>query len=200
MEINPFDGEQLAELKPFEFDDIIILPQNLSIDGNAERIDSETIVVLLLLRSMRKQIKAEGGIVTTKIVTEVLDSNNQGLIHQAGVNDFIISNRLVSMLFAQISEEPEIQKVYDDLFQEDGSEIYVKPVELYFDSFPQQVTFADIMGLVQQRDEEVCIGVKQGAKVGNADENYGIKLIPFKDVEYELNEGDALVVVAEDER
>jgi len=200
VEINPFDGEQLAELKPFEFDDIIILPQNLSIDGNAERIDSETIVVLLLLRSMRKQIKAEGGIVTTKIVTEVLDSNNQGLIHQAGVNDFIISNRLVSMLFAQISEEPEIQKVYDDLFQEDGSEIYVKPVELYFDSFPQQVTFADIMGLVQQRDEEVCIGVKQGAKVGNADENYGIKLIPFKDVEYELNEGDALVVVAEDER
>jgi len=172
----------------------------MSIDGNAERIDSETIVVLLLLRSMRKQIKAEGGIVTTKIVTEVLDSNNQGLIHQAGVNDFIISNRLVSMLFAQISEEPEIQKVYDDLFQEDGSEIYVKPVELYFDSFPQQVTFADIMGLVQQRDEEVCIGVKQGAKVGNADENYGIKLIPFKDVEYELNEGDALVVVAEDER
>ena len=116
------------------------------------------------------------------------------------MNDFIISNRIVSMLFAQISEEPEIQKVYDDLFQEDGSEIYVKSVELYFDSFPQQVTFADIMALVQQRDEEVCIGVKIGAKVGNADENFGIKLIPFKDVQYELDAGDALVVVAEDEQ
>ena len=199
-EINPFDGEQLKQLKPFEFDDIIILPQSLGTDGNAERIDSETIVVLLLLRSMRKEILAEGGEITTKIVTEVLDSSNQSLIHHAGVNDFIISNRIVSMLFAQISEEPEIQKVYDDLFQEDGSEIYVKPVELYFDSFPQQVTFADIMALVQQRDEEVCIGVKIGAKVGNADENFGIKLIPFKDVQYELNPGDALVVVAEDEQ
>ena len=199
-EINPFDGEQLKQLKPFEFDDIIILPQSLGTDGNAERIDSETIVVLLLLRSMRKEILAEGGEITTKIVTEVLDSSNQSLIHHAGVNDFIISNRIVSMLFAQISEEPEIQKVYDDLFQEDGSEIYVKPVELYFDSFPQQVTFADIMALVQQRDEEVCIGVKLGAKVGNADENFGIKLIPFKDVQYELNPGDALVVVAEDEQ
>ena len=199
-EINPFDGEELKALKPFEFDDIIILPQSLGTNGDAERIDSETIVVLLLLRSMRKEILAEGGKITTKIVTEVLDSNNQGLIHHAGVNDFIISNRIVSMLFAQISEEPEIQKVYDDLFQEDGSEIYVKPVELYFDSFPQQVTFADIMALVQQRDEEVCIGVKLGAKVGNADENFGIKLIPFKDVQYELNPGDALVVVAEDEQ
>lgn len=199
-EINPFDGEELKALKPFEFDDIIILPQSLGTNGDAERIDSETIVVLLLLRSMRKEILAEGGKITTKIVTEVLDSNNQGLIHHAGVNDFIISNRIVSMLFAQISEEPEIQKVYDDLFQEDGSEIYVKPVELYFDSFPQQVTFADIMALVQQRDEEVCIGVKIGAKVGNADENFGIKLIPFKDVQYELNAGDALVVVAEDEQ
>ena len=199
-EINPFDGEQLKQLKPFEFDDIIILPQSLGTDGNAERIDSETIVVLLLLRSMRKEILAEGGEITTKIVTEVLDSSNQSLIHHAGVNDFIISNRIVSMLFAQISEEPEIQKVYDDLFQEDGSEIYVKPVELYFDSFPQQVTFADIMALVQQRDEEVCIGVKIGAKVGNADENFGIKLIPFKDVQYELDAGDALVVVAEDEQ
>ena len=199
-EINPFDGEELKELKPFEFDDIIILPQSLGTNGDAERIDSETIVVLLLLRSMRKEILAEGGEISTKIVTEVLDSNNQGLIHHAGVNDFIISNRIVSMLFAQISEEPEIQKVYDDLFQEDGSEIYVKPVELYFDSFPQQVTFADIMALVQQRDEEVCIGVKLGAKVGSAEENFGIKLIPYKDARYELNPGDALVVVAEDEQ
>ncbi len=199
-EINPFDGEELKGLRPFEFDDIIILPQSLSSNGDAERIDSETIVVLLLLRSMRKQILADGGEITTKIVTEVLDSNNQGLIHQAGVNDFIISNRIVSMLFAQISEEPEIQKVYDDLFQEDGSEIYVKPVELYFDSFPQKVTFADVMALVQQRDEEVCIGVKIGDKAGNVDANFGIKLIPFKDVVYELVPGDALVVVAEDEQ
>jgi len=102
-EINPFDGEELKELKPFEFDDIIILPQSLGTNGDAERIDSETIVVLLLLRSMRKEILAEGGEISTKIVTEVLDSNNQGLIHHAGVNDFIISNRIVSMLFAQIT-------------------------------------------------------------------------------------------------
>lgn len=200
IETNPFDRTELESLNPFEFQDIIILPQNLGTDGNAERIDSETIVVLLLLRQMRHSVEAAGGKVKTKIVTEVLDSSNRGLIHQAGVNDSIISNQLVSMLLAQISEEPDIQLVYDDLFEEDGSEIYVKPIELYFDKLPQKVKFADLMAAAQKRDEEVCIGVKIGAKVGLADENYGIKLIPEKEEEYVVTHGDALVVVAEDER
>ena len=104
------------------------------------------------------------------------------------------------MLFAQISEEPGIQFVYDDLFQEDGSEIYVKPVELYFDSFPQTVTFADLMRLAQKRDEEACIGYKLGALAKSPDDNYGVKLIPLKGATVELNPGDGLVVVAEDER
>ncbi|MEL7498578.1 MAG: hypothetical protein AAFN77_13280 [Planctomycetota bacterium] len=197
---NPFDGKELALLEPFNYDDIIILPQNIGTDGNAERIDSETIVVLLLLRHMKNSLIADGAKIKTKVVTEVLDSNNQTLIHQAGVNDFIISNRLVSMLLAQISEEPDIQLVYDDLFQEDGSEIYVKPIDLYFDSLPQTVSFADLMGVAQKRDEEVCIGIKIGKKSTEADENYGITLIPEKNTVYTIEKGDALVVVAEDER
>lgn len=104
------------------------------------------------------------------------------------------------MLFAQISEEPEIQAVYDDLFQEDGSEIYVKPVELYFDTFPQAVTFADLMRLAQKRDEEACIGYKIASLSSDSKQNYGVKLIPLKTSTVELNPGDGLVVVAEDER
>lgn len=36
------------------------------------------------------------------------------------------------MILAQLSEEPKIKKLYDDIFQEDGSEIYVKPAMQYF--------------------------------------------------------------------
>jgi hypothetical protein len=35
------------------------------------------------------------------------------------------------MILAQLSEEPKIKKMYNDIFQEDGSEIFVKPVNLY---------------------------------------------------------------------
>ena len=45
---------------------------------------------------------------------------------------------MVSMMFAQISEEPRIQDVYDELFDEDGSEIYIKPARLYFRPTPSR--------------------------------------------------------------
>ena len=81
----------------------------------------------------------------TKLITEVLDSENQPLVAKAGVRDIIISNRFVSMLLAQISEDSDIKCVYDDLFDEDGSEIYLKSADLYFESFPIEVRFADLI-------------------------------------------------------
>ena len=99
-----------------------------------------------------------------------------------------------------MSEEPCINLVYDDLFQEDGSEIYVKPIELYFDELPAKVSFADMMTMAQQRDEEACIGLKIGSHANDDTANYGINLIPPKDQIFELVAGDSLVVVAEDER
>ena len=200
VEANPHERKQLKKLEPFAFDDIMILPQRLGPGKDAESIDTETIVLLLLLRALKKSLVADGKTVTTKIVTEVLNSKNHSLIHQAGVNDFVISNRMVSMIFAQMSEEPDIKKVYDDLFQEDGSEIYVKPAELYFDSLPVTATFADLMLLAQKREEEACIGVKIASLASLPSENYGVNLIPPKNQEIVLSPGDALVVVAEDER
>ena len=116
----------------------------------------------------------------------------------AGVHDFIISNRFISMLMAQVSEDKGIKQVYDDLFSEEGSEIYLKPAELYFDEFPVTVSFADVIAAAQLR-QEICIGVKVKAHEKSIEENFGVKLNPSKDYEYVLEENDALVVVAEDE-
>jgi hypothetical protein len=107
---------------------------------------------------------------------------------------------MVSMIFAQISEEPDIQKVYDNLFSEEGSEIYVKPASLYFDDLPITCRFGDLMRITQKRDEEICLGYKIKALEGDVSANFGVKLIPPKDAEITLNEEDCLVVVAEDDR
>lgn len=42
---------------------------------------------------------------------------------RTGVNNFIISNRFTSVILAQLSEDFEIRRVYEDLFSEEGSEI-----------------------------------------------------------------------------
>ncbi len=190
--------EDLMSVKPFEYDNIIILAGSDTEEEpmDASRIDSENIVALLLLRRIFSQYPKESR--DTKLITEILDSQNDALVAKAGVQDVIISNRLVSMIMAQISESRDIEKVYDDIFQEDGSEIYLKPASLYFDHLPAEVSFADVMGLAQKR-EEICLGVKIKALENNKEDNNGITLIPEKNTRFALQPGDSLVVLAEDE-
>ena len=197
---DPLICDELESMSPFLYNNVIILPQKPTLDSEPERIDSETIVVLLHLRKLQKALTEAGKSVETKLITEVLESLNRELVSHAGVNDFIISDRMVSMIFAQISEERDIQRVYDNLFQEDGSEIYVKPAWLYFHNLPVTCRFGDLMRVAQKRDAEICLGYKLSALESDADANFGVKLIPLKDSEVTLTEQDSLVVVAEDDR
>jgi len=201
IEKDPLDAESLGSVNPLDYDVIIVLPQRPEDEMDAERIDSETIIVLLHLRKLMKEARADGLTVSTRLITEVVDSGNRELISRAGVNDFIISNRMVSMMFAQISEEPDIQDVYDDLFQEDGSEIYVKPAWLYFDAdqLPITCSFGDLMAHARKRDGEICLGIKVKANEQQSSENYGVSLIPPKDTVFTLQADDGLVVLAEDD-
>ncbi|MEO1201110.1 MAG: hypothetical protein AAFX10_00290 [Pseudomonadota bacterium] len=190
--------EDLMSVKPFEYDNIIILAGTESSDEavDAARVDSENIVALLLLRRIFSQYPKESR--DTKLITEILDSQNDALVAKAGVQDVIISNRLVSMIMAQISESRDIEKVYDDIFEEDGSEIYLKPASLYFDTLPIELSFADMMAIAQKRSE-VCIGVKIKSLETSRDDNNGITLIPEKNTVFKLGAEDSLVVLAEDE-
>ena len=194
---NTLSIENLQKLNPFEYDNIIILSQDPD-ETSAEKIDSDTLMILLLLRKIAKNEEINKATNKTKIITQVLNSDNQDLIIQTDVDDFIISNKLITMILAQLSEEPAIKKLYDDIFQEDGSEIYVKPANLYFDNFPVTLDFATILGQARKRDE-ICLGVRFGDLSKNAEENFGVKLNPPKDENITLTENDYLVVLAEDE-
>jgi Trk K+ transport system NAD-binding subunit len=191
----PLSREVLVALKPFTYDNVVILSQGAE-SGDSERTDSETIIILLLLRSIFEANPEESG--RTALITEVMDSDNQELISKAGVNDFIVSNRLVSNMLAQISEEPDMKAVYDNLFEESGSEIYLKPAALYFESLPLEVSFADLLAVANKR-REICIGVREAARAADIDANFGVRLVPAKTTRYRLTADDALVVVAEDE-
>jgi len=194
MDINPLDRNQLVALQLERYGTVIVLA-SARLHSDTKTIDSENIVTLLLLRSIFEEMD---NVRETKLITEVLESQNHALIAQAGVKDMIISSRLVSMITAQISESPGIKEVYDDIFEEDGSEIYLKPASLYFDEIPGQVTFADLIAIAQKRNE-ACFGVKIKALENNREKNNGVILIPPKDDVFQLCSEDCLVVVAEDE-
>ena len=192
LQIDPLNIDALRTVNPTTRNNILIL----SGEQTAERSDARTILILLLLRKIVSENKENE--IETRLITEVMDSANQNLISGVGVRDFIISNRFISMLLAQISEEADIKLVYDDLFEEDGSEIYLKPAFLYFEEIPTDVTFADCIAIARKRNE-VCLGIKIKTLEGDAEQNYGVKLIPPKDSQFTLTLEDCLVVVAEDE-
>ncbi len=194
IDINPLDRNQLMELQLERYGTVIVLA-SARLHTDTKTIDSENIVTLLLLRNIFSEMDK---LRETKLITEVLESQNHALIAQAGVKDMIISSRLVSMITAQISESPGIKLVYDDIFEEDGSEIYLKPASLYFDEIPESVSFADLIAIAQKR-REACFGVKVKALEGDQSQNNGVILIPPKDKIFQLCNEDCLVVVAEDE-
>ncbi len=188
---NPLDLDKLQTVNPESYDTVVILSQSME-EQSADKIDSDTLIILLLLR---KVVNNYNGL---HIITQVLNSENQEIITQTNVDDFIISNKLITMILAQLSEESLMKSFYDDIFSEDGSEIYVKPATLYFDTFPQQITFADTIFCTHQRDE-ICLGIRKGNLSKSLDDNFGIKLNPDKDMAIELTENDFLIVLSEDE-
>ena len=186
--------EDLISLNPMQYNNIIILSPD---SATSESADARNISILLQLRSLFDKMEKQQEI-KTKIITEVSDSKNMELIAYTGVNDLIISNRLISMMLAQISENKKIYGLYDQLLKETGSEIYIKPIELYFQSIPQQLKFADIIYAAQKRNE-ICIGIKIKALEKDFDANFGIEINPSKTKIFELQKGDSLVALSENE-
>ncbi len=183
----------IEKLKPEQYDNVIILSGD---GGNSELRDSETIAKLLEFRhyfkvSVKKEVK-------TQLITEVADSENIEVIQEAGVKDFLISNQFVSKIYAQVSEEPAVLEIYEDLFSEEGSEVYIKPVTMFLSNIPESITFGELCAAALKRNES-CFGVRLRSEETNMNKNFGIYVNPSKDKVFYLSGNDWLITLAEDE-
>lgn len=182
----------VAQLKPETYDNVIILTPEL---GDAEQQDVLTIGQLLVLRTYLAGLEKDS--YPTQLITEVADSENTRLIMACGAKDFLISNQFVSKIFAQVTENPELYKVYEDLFSPEGSEIYLKPLGKYTLK-GGRYTFAQLCQGTLLRNE-TCIGVRLRAFAEDSERSYGIVLNPPKSQVFTLGLEDELIVLAENE-
>jgi ion channel POLLUX/CASTOR len=183
----------ISRLKPDTYDNVLILTGD---GGEAELRDSETIAKLLEFRHFFRTL--DQGTLKTQLITEVADSENIEVVQDTGVKDFLISNQFVSRIYAQVSEEPDVLTIYEDLFNEDGSEVYLKPLSLYLASPPPEISFGDLCAAAMMR-EETCFGVRIMAQEQDAEHSYGIYLNPPKNRIFKLLSTDMLITLAEDE-
>jgi hypothetical protein len=196
MRLKMFNIGILSKLQPETYNSIIIL--NTTSD-DLEKADAATINVLLLIRAVIKlRTQRLGKRSRTQIISEVMNSDNLELISHTGVHDAIISTKMVSKILAQVAEEPDTLSIYDEIFREEGSEIYLKPLGLYLNRIPETVRFCDLIRLAQRR-QEICIGYRKREKQHDVQSNFGIVLNPPKDKDIKLSLHDCIIVLAENE-
>src|SRR6185295_11018447 len=171
------------------FDHIIVLSYADHLEE--QRADAKTLVTLLHLREI-SEIKKRA----FSIVSEMLDVRNRALAEVTKADDFIVSDRLISLMLAQISENKQLAAVFDDLLDPEGSEIYLKPAAAYV----RPGTPVDFYTVVEaaRHHGESAIGYRIAADLKNAEAAYGIKLNPKKSETLSFTAEDRIVVLAED--
>ena len=167
-----------------DFDHVVTL--SYSDDLPPQKADARTLVTLLHLRDIESK-RGE----SFSIVSEMLDVRNRALAEVAQPDDFIVSDKLVSLLLAQISENAHLAAVFEDLFDPEGAEIYLKPASDYVVT-GKPVKFATVVEAARRRGE-IALGFLSAARP--AAERTHVN--PKKGHVATFAEADKVIVIAE---
>ena len=86
-----------------------------------EEADTETLLLLMRLRDIKRHTN-----LPFTITAEMRCENNRKLVDDKYEEDFVVATDLSSMILAQISEDTRRASLFDDLMDEEGSEVYLK--------------------------------------------------------------------------
>jgi hypothetical protein len=112
------------------------------------------------------------------------------------VDDFIVSDHLISLMMSQLSENGDLYDVFTDLFDPEGSELYLKPITDYVE-VGQPVNFYTVVEAARRRNE-VAIGYRIVSDQHEAEKSYGVHTNPKKSEEVTFAPEDKIIVLAED--
>jgi hypothetical protein len=176
------DPDCLLSLQPSNYDSIMV------ISGKApgmtdEDADSECIVSLLILKDIADRL---GESWSSTVVSEIRNPRNRRLASAAGIDDFVISNEVCSMIMAQLVRQPDLRPLYDEIFDPEGCEIQLRCPRVYGSG-----TFGGMIleGLAKR---EVVLGWLTGTGSGAE-----VSLNPPREAVLPGDESTRIVVIAE---
>ena len=181
----------LEALEPLTYDSIMVL--GYSDHMEAQSADTRTLITLLHLRKLSERLGEH-----ISVVSEMIDIRNRELAEVTRADDFVVSNRLVSLMLAQASENEYLSAIFDDLLDEDGSEIYMRPIGDYVD-LDLPVSFYTIVEAARRRGE-TAIGYRR-RRADDADDGRnmgGVVVNPSKSEQLSYEPEDRVIVLAED--
>ncbi len=178
----------LNSLGILNYDHVLVLGYND--DMAAQAADTRTLVTLLHLRKIAEKAGQH-----VSVVSEMIDVRNRELAEVSKADDFVVSNKLVSLMLSQASENEFMSAIFGSLLDEHGSEIYLRPVEDYVVT-GKPVDFATVVLAARSRGE-VAIGYRR-QRAGETDERNlgGVVINPTKSDKLEYAPQDRIVVLA----
>lgn len=182
------DRRTLDELDVPSYKHVIVLSYADQLEE--QEADARTLITLLHLRDIAQKSGA-----TFSIVSEMLDVRNRELAEVTRADDFIVSDKLVSLMLAQVAENKYLNAVFADIFDPEGSEIYLKPAS-DFVTLGAPVNFYTVVEAARRRGA-VAFGYKLQAHAKDPAQAYGVTVNPDKSKTVTFGEADRVIVLAE---
>ncbi len=182
------DRRTLDAIKVQDFDHIILLSYT---QMPIQEADAQTLIALLHLRNIALACGKD-----MSIVSEMMDIKNRALAQVAQADDFIVSDKLASLMLSQLSENKALDKVFRQLFSAEGSEIYIRPMSQYLRP-GAEVDFHTVIEAAAQRGE-TALGYRLVAQANDPAQGYGVKVNPKKSLKLRFAAADQIIVLAED--
>ena len=172
------------------YNEIVILGYREAI--SVAEADSQTMLTMLQMNQIFEA--TNNRVEPTRLVAEILDSRKAELARVAAVDDMVVSDNLAALLIAQVSENPDLAKVFDDLFDADSASLSVKPIDTYT-KVGNPIEYAELVAIGRAHGESV-IGYRtlEGSK---NQASSGVKLNPIKSMMFTPAKGDGLIVVGD---
>ncbi|CAM8947764.1 unnamed protein product [Rhodiola kirilowii] len=153
---------------------IIVLAE----DGNADQSDARALRTVLSLTGVKEGLRGH-------IVVELSDLDNEVLVKLVGSDlvETVVAHDVIGRLMIQCARQPGLAQVWEDILGFENCEFYIK-------RWPK---------LDGMRFEEVLISFADAIPCGIKVASCGGKIILNPDDSYILQEGDEVVVIAEDD-
>jgi ion channel POLLUX/CASTOR len=171
------------------YDHVIVLACSDSIP--AEEADTQTLVCLLHLRHIAERAGNHIG-----VVSEMADVRNRELAEITRADDFVVSNKLVSLMLAQASENEFLSAIFKEILSEEGSEIYMRPAEDYV-AMGHPVDFFTVVEAGRRRGETAFGYCRRRDGLTYERNMGGVVLNPRKSTLETYQPGDFIVVLAQ---
>ncbi len=183
VECNTNDRAALELLTQTDISHVLLLSDD---DRDAETADALTLLQLIHLRDIAQKKGKQ-----FNITSEMQAVANQKLAQVTNANDLVVGSNIINLIVTQISENRALAKVFRELLQAEGSEIYIRPAS-NFVRLGTEMNFYQVTEIMQSHGQ-IAIGYKK--QVGDS---FEIIVNPTKSESLVFSEADAIIALAED--